>query len=108
MIKKDAKGKVTYFYQDGGDRDPASRAWRDITPTSGQDAFPLDLGHIGVNSLREDDKEMVTVTLRGNTIVGISNNFMGYPVDWNQKYRQGAAPLKKVHRFVIGEWFVWW
>jgi hypothetical protein len=108
MMKKDAKGNVTYFYQDGGDRDPASRAWRDITPASGRAVFPLDLGHIGVNSLREDDTEKVTVTLRGNTIVAISNNFMGYPVDRHQKFRKGAVGLKKVQRFVTGERFVWW
>src|SRR5439155_14615097 len=88
MMKKDARGNVTYFYQDGGDRDPGSRAWRNITPASSRfgnlTGFDIDLGHIGVNSLRDNETAKVTVTLRGNTIIGISDNFMGYPVDRHQ------------------------
>jgi hypothetical protein len=112
MIKKDPRGNMTYFYQDGGDKDPNSRAWKDITPASSRTGnltgFQIDLGHIGVNSLSNVETEQVAVTLRGNTIIDISNNVLGYPVAKHQKFRTDRVGMKRVRYFVTEERFLWW
>ncbi|MBI2824454.1 MAG: hypothetical protein HYX69_07195 [Planctomycetia bacterium] len=111
MIKKDAKGDVTWFYQDGGDKDPASAAWKNVTPQSSSagnlEPFAIDLGHIGINSLGEGTKKS-TVTMKGNTAVAISENIMGYPIGKHAKYRQDKAAMKKVRRFATDERFIWY
>lgn len=112
MIRKDAQGNVTYFHQDGGEKDAKNAAWKNITPATSPaghlKGFDIDLGHIGVNSLREDEMVQVVLTLRGNTLVAITNNVLGYPIDRHRKFRTDAARLKKVRRFVTGERFLWW
>jgi hypothetical protein len=111
MIKKDAKGTVRWFYQDGGDKDSSSAAWKDITPesstTGNLQAFDIDLGHVGINGLGEGTK-MSTVTLKGNTVIAISENILGYPVHKHAKYRNGKARMKKVSRFATSERFIWY
>jgi hypothetical protein len=111
MIRKDANGNVTWFYQDGGEKDPASAAWRNITPQASAagnlEAFNIDLGHIGVNGLGEGTKKSA-VTLKGNTVVAISENILGYPIHKHATYRQNKAGIKKVQRFATGKRFIWY
>jgi hypothetical protein len=111
MIKKDAQGKVTWFYQDGGEKEPASAAWKNITPVSSLqgnfEAFAIDLGHIGINGLGEGTKKS-TVTMKGNTVVALSENVMGYPIDKHAKYRKHQAGMRKVSRFATNEHFIWY
>ena len=111
MIKKDAKGNVTWFYQDGGEKDSASAAWKNITPRSSAagnlEAFNIDLGHIGINGLGEGTKKSA-VTMKGNTVVAISENILGYPIDKHAKYRKDKAGMKKVGRFATSERFIWY
>ncbi|MEX0677382.1 MAG: hypothetical protein WD063_09920 [Pirellulales bacterium] len=111
MIKKDAKGRVTWFYQDGGEKDSASAAWKNITPDSSSagnlDAFNIDLGHIGINGLGEGTKKSA-VTMKGNTVIAVSQNIMGYPIDKHAKYRKDKAGMKKVVRFATDETFIWY
>jgi hypothetical protein len=111
MIKKDAKGHVTWFYQDGPEKDSASAAWKIITPHASAagnlEAFNIDLGHIGINGLGEGTKKS-TVTTKGNTVVAISENILGYPIDKHAKYRKDKAGMKRVSRFATSENFIWY
>jgi hypothetical protein len=111
MIKKDAKGNVTWFYQDGSDKDSASAAWKNITPKSSSrgniEAFNIDLGHIGINGLGEGTKK-IAVTMKGNTVIALSENILGYPVDKHSKYRKDKAGMQKVRRFATNETFLWY
>ncbi len=111
MIRKDAEGNVTWFYQDGGEKDPASTAWKNITPRASaagnSEAFNIDLGHIGINGLGAGTKNS-SVTMKGNTVVEISENILGYPIDKHAKYRQYKARMKKLKRFATGERFIWY
>jgi hypothetical protein len=111
MIQKDAKGRVRWFYQDGGEKDSAAAAWKDITPRTSAagnlEPFDINLGHIGINSLGEGTKTS-TVTMRGNTVVGISDNILGYPIHKHTKYRATRAEMKKTRPFATDESFLWY
>jgi hypothetical protein len=104
------KDRPWAYIDPGGDKDFSSTAWKDITPKTSSvgnlQPFDIDLGHVGINGLGEGTK-MSTVTLRGNTVIAISENILGYPIHKHAKYRNQKAGIKKVGRFATSERFIW-
>jgi hypothetical protein len=109
MIKVDSKGNIKYFYQDGSDRNISSPVWKDITPASSPSGntsgFSLGSGYIGVNSLGEGTV-LSRVTLKANTIVDVTPNIAGYPLE-RQQFNRGQLRMKTARRFATTERFVW-
>jgi hypothetical protein len=109
MMKFDPRGNVRYFYQDGGEKNISSPAWKDVTPASSPagntSGFTMDYSYVGVNGLGTGTAPS-HVKLRGNSIIDVSPNVAGYPLD-RQKFKGGQARMKKTTRFVTEQRFVW-
>jgi len=46
--------------------------------------------------------------VKGNTVIGISDNLMGYPIGEHQKYRADWVDTKNVRRFATEQRFIWY